>query len=97
MVSEVADYPAESWATATIALSSITTSNAQRDDHLRSSDFFDVETNPVMTFATTNLPVAGDTVTASGELTIKGVTRPVDLEVDYLGTGGDPWVAPGWD
>ncbi len=87
----IAENRTESRATAAIQLSSITTSNPQRDDHLRSSDFFDVESNPVMTFETTGLEVNGDSVTATGELTIKGVTRPIELEVDYLGTGGDPW------
>lgn len=87
----VAENPAESQATATVQLSSITTSNGQRDDHLRSSDFFDVETSPVMTFTTNAVSVDADTITATGDLTVKGVTKPVQLDVDYLGTGGDPW------
>lgn len=87
----VAEDPAASRATATVQLSSITTSNAHRDDHLRSSDFFDVETNPVMTFETNALSINGERSTATGELSIKGVTKPVELTVDYLGTGGDPW------
>lgn len=86
-----AENPAESRATATVQLSSITTNNAQRDDHLRSSDFFDVETNPVMTFSTTGLSTHRGQITAAGELTVNGVTKPVELAVDYLGTGGDPW------
>ncbi|MBA2550541.1 MAG: polyisoprenoid-binding protein [Nocardioidaceae bacterium] len=87
----IAENPLESRATATVQLSSITTSNPQRDDHLCSSDFFDVEANPVMMFETTGVAVNGDRITATGELTIKGVTKPIELEVDYLGTGGDPW------
>jgi polyisoprenoid-binding protein YceI len=74
-------------ATATIDLSSIDTRDETRDGHLRSSDFFDVENHGAMTFTTTSF----DGTTASGDLTIKGVTRPVELEVEFLGAGQDPW------
>ncbi len=77
----------ETRAEATIDLNSINTRDAQRDAHLRSADFFDVETSGPMSFATTSF----DGETARGELTIKGVTRPVELEVEFLGTGQDPW------
>jgi polyisoprenoid-binding protein YceI len=74
-------------ATATIDLNSIETRDEQRDAHLRSADFFDVENHGGMTFTTTSF----DGTTAEGELTIKGVTRPVTLDVEFLGTGNDPW------
>jgi polyisoprenoid-binding protein YceI len=74
-------------ATATIDLNSIDTRDEQRDGHLRSADFFDVENSGQMTFTTTSF----DGTTAVGELTIKGVTKPVELEVEFLGIGQDPW------
>ena len=77
----------ETRADATIDLNSVDTRDAQRDGHLRSADFFDVENSGPMTFRTTEF----DGETASGELTIKGVTRPVQLDVEFLGAGTDPW------
>ena len=74
-------------ATATIDLNSIETRDEQRDGHLRSADFFDVENHGGMTFTTTSF----DGTTATGELTVKGVTRPVTLDVEFLGAGNDPW------
>ena len=74
-------------ATATIDLNSIDTRDAQRDAHLRSADFFDVETHGQMTFTTTSF----DGSVARGELSLKGVTKPVELEVEFLGIGQDPW------
>jgi polyisoprenoid-binding protein YceI len=77
----------ETSATATIDLNSIDTRDEQRDGHLRSADFFDVENHGGMTFTTTSF----DGTTAVGDLTIKGVTRPVELDVEFLGAGNDPW------
>ena len=74
-------------ATATIDLNSIDTRDQQRDGHLRSADFFDVEKSGQMTFTTTSF----DGVSATGDLTIKGITRPVELDVEFLGAGEDPW------
>ena len=74
-------------ASATIDLHSIDTRDETRDAHLRSADFFDVENHGGMTFVTSSF----DGTTAVGELTIKGVTRPVELEVEFLGAGNDPW------
>lgn len=76
----------ETQAHATIDLTSVNTRNQQRDDHLRSPDFFDVESNGQMTFRT--LSFDGDT--ATGELTIKGITREVDLDVEFLGIAPGP-------
>ena len=88
----VADEPTASVATATIQLASINTGTPQRDDHLRSGDFFNAAETPQMTFTTTGLKVEGDDkITAVGDLTIKGVTHPVELDVEYLGAGSDPW------
>ena len=74
-------------ATATIDLNSVDTRDEQRDGHLRSADFFDVEKFGQMTFTATSF----DGTTAVGDLTIKGVTKPVELDVEFLGAGQDPW------
>lgn len=74
-------------AEATIDLGSVNTGDENRDGHLKSGDFFDVETHGHMTFTTTSF----DGEKATGDLTIKGVTRPVELEVEHTGIGGDPW------
>ncbi len=74
-------------AEATIDLNSINTRDAQRDGHLRSSDFFDVEKSGPMTFRSTSF----DGASATGELTIKGVTRTVELDVEFLGLDTDPY------
>lgn len=75
---------------ATIDLSSIDTNNADRDAHLRSTDFFDLESHPTMTFASTALRADGDDYLLTGDLTINGVTRQVELEVDFLGSESYP-------
>ncbi|MGH3358351.1 MAG: YceI family protein [Nocardioidaceae bacterium] len=80
-----------SQANAKIVLSSVNTGTADRDNHLRSSDFFSVENHPVMTFASTGVRDKGDTFVVLGDLTIKDTTKPVELTVEVLGEGGDPW------
>ncbi|MEO8828334.1 YceI family protein [Lapillicoccus sp.] len=82
--------PFESHAEAQIDLSSITTGNDQRDGHLRSSDFFDVDTHPTMTFRSTGFRRDGDAFFLDGDLTIRGVTRPTTLTVEVGGFGPDP-------
>jgi len=72
---------------ATVQLASIDTGSADRDTHLRSADFFDVGNNPVMGFTSTK--VTNDAL--EGELTIKGVTRPVSFALDFGGISADPW------
>lgn len=71
---------------AIIAVSSVSTGNEMRDNHLRSADFFEAERYPVMSFASTGLRPADGSWRLSGELTIRDVTRPVDLEAEFLGT-----------
>ena len=73
-------------ATAAIAVSSVCTGNEMRDNHLRSADFFEAARYPVMSFAGTGLRPADGSWLMSGELTIRDVTRAVDLEVEFLGT-----------
>ncbi|MDL4817172.1 YceI family protein [Actinomadura opuntiae] len=78
--------PARSSVTAVIGTASLNTGNQMRDDHLRSADFFDVERYPQMRFDSRTLRRAAGSWVLSGELTIRDVTRPVDLEVDFLGS-----------
>jgi polyisoprenoid-binding protein YceI len=71
---------------------SIDTGVADRDAHLRSADFFDVERYPEITFTSTEVArAAGDRLRVTGKLTIKGVTREVELNVEPLGLAKDPW------
>ncbi|HET7386795.1 MAG TPA: YceI family protein [Nocardioidaceae bacterium] len=78
-------------AIASIDLNSIDTRDEKRDAHLRSSDFFDVASSGPMTFASTEVVSGGKGLLVTGDLTIKGITRPVTLDVEVLGTDTDPW------
>lgn len=84
---EVAEDIAQSVATVVIKTASVNSGTADRDSHLKSADFFDSETHPDMTFTSTAF--TGDTLT--GDLTIKGVTTPVTLDVEFNGVATDPW------
>jgi polyisoprenoid-binding protein YceI len=86
-----APNPLDSTATATIDLSSVDTGNEMRDNDLRSTNFFDVATHPKMTFASTGIRADGDALLVDGDLTIRGVTKPVTLAVDVNGFGPDPY------
>jgi len=86
-----AEDPLQSSAEATIDLSSITTGNEQRDNHLRSDDFFAVATHPKMTFRSTGVRPDGEDFLVDGELTIRATTRPVTLRVEVTGFGPDPY------
>jgi polyisoprenoid-binding protein YceI len=79
------ENPYDASVEATIDLSSIDTNNADRDAHLRSQDFFDVENNPVMTYRSTGVRAASDGFLVDGELTLHGVTRPVPLALQLEG------------
>lgn len=75
-----------------IDAASIDTREPKRDAHLRSADFFDVEKFPTLSFRSTSVKrTTDDTLAVAGDLTIHGVTRPVELVVDELGGGKDPW------
>jgi polyisoprenoid-binding protein YceI len=75
----------------TIETARITTHDEQRDGHLGSPEFFDAERHPQISFRSTALDLDGDQGTLTGELTIKGTTRPVQLAVSFTGAGEDPW------
>lgn len=79
----------DSSATVVIDSSSITTGNEQRDEHLRAADFLDVHNHPQMSFRSTGLTVEGGAYILGGDLTIRGITRPVTLGVDIQGFGPD--------
>lgn len=80
-----------STAEATIEVASIDTRDEGRDAHLRSADFFDAETYPTLTFRSTGVRAEGDDYLLDGELTIKDVTRPITLSVEYNGAATDPF------
>ncbi len=87
-----ADPISDSTVTVEVDLSSINTGTADRDNHLRSSDFFDTETHPKMTVTSTGVVQKSDeSFVVNGDLTIKGVTKPLQLDVDFRGEGKDPW------
>lgn len=75
-----------------IDTTSINSNHADRDKHLRSADFFDVDNHPTATFVSTSIKKTGDsTATITGDLTLRGVTKPVDIAAEYIGGGDDPW------
>lgn len=87
----IAEDPLQSAVEASIDLASITTRDKQRDEHLRSSDFFNVEANPKMTFRSTSVTPSGSDYKLVGDLTIKDVTKPVELDLEFNGVSPDPW------
>jgi polyisoprenoid-binding protein YceI len=88
----VAERPEDSWAELRIDAASIETGNEQRDGHLRSPDFLDVERFPELSFRSGAVERTGaDSLRVTGDLTIRDVTRPVVLEVTFDGVVSDPW------
>src|SRR5215211_5611436 len=92
-VATVAEVPEESTLEIEIDASSVDTQDETRDAHMRSNDFFGVEDHPTISFRSTGIrPGDGETNwKVDGELTIKGVTRPVTVELEFLGGAIDPW------
>jgi polyisoprenoid-binding protein YceI len=72
--------------TAEIAIDSVDTRNEQRDAHLKSADYFDVEKYPTATFTSTGVQQSGDRHVLTGDFTLKGITKPVSLELEFNGT-----------
>jgi polyisoprenoid-binding protein YceI len=70
---------------AEIAVDSVNTGNDQRDAHLKSADFIDAEAHPIATFTSNAVEANGDNYVLRGELTLKGVTKPVALDLDFYG------------
>lgn len=87
-----ADKPADSQVQVTINTASVDSNHAERDKHLRSDDFLNVDKHPQATFKSTNVEMTGDdTANITGDLTLNGVTKPVVLDAKFLGEGDDPW------
>ena len=83
--------PLDSTVTASVDLSSINTGQEQRDAHIRSADFFEVEKHTHMTFTSTGVRAEGDHFLLDGDLTLKGVTKPVTFKLDVNGFGPDAY------
>jgi polyisoprenoid-binding protein YceI len=89
---EIGEAPEDSSVEVTIDTASVDTSDEKRDGHLRSPDFLDVENYPTISFKSTNIDVGRNgSAKITGDLTIKGVTRPVTLDVEFDGAQADPW------
>jgi polyisoprenoid-binding protein YceI len=83
--------PLDSSAAATIDTTSLSTANEQRDGDVKGENFLDVANHPAMTYRSTGLRQEGGELMADGELTVKGVTKPVTLTVEVNGFGPDPY------
>ena len=89
---EIGENPLDSTVSVTIQTASVDTRDEQRDGHLRSGDFFDVGAWPTMTYRSRSVRPAGKgRYVVEGDLTVKGVTLPVPLELTYEGGATDPW------
>ena len=88
---DLEDDPARSSVEVSLDLASITTGDDQRDGHLRSADFFDVEQYPTITFTSRRVEGSRDEFTVTGDLTILGVTREVTLDATFNGVGTNPY------
>lgn len=88
----IAEDPTQSTVSVEVDMSSIATREEARDNHLRSADFFETEKYPTMTFKSTGVRLlGGDKWALDGELTIKGVTKPLTFDVEFNGASPDPW------
>ena len=86
-----AEDPSQSTVTATIDMDSIDTRQEQRDAHIRSADFFDVGNHTVMTFRSTAVVAHGEDWVVEGDLTLKGITKKVELQLELNGFGPDAY------
>jgi polyisoprenoid-binding protein YceI len=87
----IAEDPLDSKVEATIDASSLVTGDEGRDQHLRSSDFLEVDKHQQLKFVSRSVRAAGSDYEVEGDLTIKGVTRPVTLALEWNGVSADPW------
>jgi len=90
-VVEITDEPAESSVEVAIDVTSVESGSEDRDNHLRSPDFFDVENHPEMTFRSTGVELTDDGYHLNGDLTVKDVTHPVVLDLEFTGGLIDPF------
>jgi polyisoprenoid-binding protein YceI len=87
----IAETPGSSSVSVSVDVGSIDTHEKSRDDHLRSADFFEHDKHPQMTFRSTSITAHGAEWKVVGDLTIRGVTRPLTLDVEFNGATNDPW------
>jgi polyisoprenoid-binding protein YceI len=87
----IAPELSQSSVTANVDMASVNTGDEGRDGHLRNSDFFDTDVHPTMTFASTGLLVNGTEGVLNGNLTLRGITKQVQFEVEFEGAATDPW------
>ena len=87
----IADDPLQSKVEATADIASVTTGDDTRDGHLKSADFFDLEKNPTMTLVSTGVEPKGSNYILHTDLTVNGITKPVDFDLEFEGVSGDPW------
>ena len=87
----VAEDPLQSSVTASVDMASVATGDDGRDGHVKGADFFDVEQFPTMSFTSTSITPNGGEYVLAGELTIKGVTKPVTFVLEFDGVNTDPW------
>ena len=88
---EIAEDPTESTVELTLQAASISTGTDDRDAHLRSPDFLDVENHPTLTFRSTSIEPNGSEWRLTGDLTIAGQTNAISLDLEFLGMLSDPW------
>jgi polyisoprenoid-binding protein YceI len=87
----IAEDPLKSKVEATADISSLSTGDESRDGHLKSADFFNAEQNPTITLVSTGIDPDGDDYVLHTDLTINGVTKPVDFDLEFEGVSPDPW------
>jgi len=85
------DNPADTKITASAQVASINTNDEGRDEHLRTNEFFDAENHPTIEFASTSVAPAGSDYKVMGNLTIRGVTKPVEFDLEFGGFATDPY------
>ncbi len=85
------ENPLEVTIEASVDATSLDTKDEGRDTHLRSADFFDVENHPTLDFVSTGVRIEGGDFLVDGDLTIRGITKPVAFDLDFNGFGVDPW------
>ena len=87
----VPENPLDSKVEANVDLGSVTTGDEQRDAHLKSADFFNIDQHPTMTFRSTGIKETGGDYLLTGDLTVAGKTRSVDFDLSFDGVQKDPW------
>jgi polyisoprenoid-binding protein YceI len=87
----IGENPLDSKVSVAVQMASVDTGNSDRDGHLRTNDFFDVDTYPTMAFESTSIVSDGDDYKLIGDLTVKGVTKSVEFDLEFEGLGADPW------